>query len=99
MISPCSKRDTVTYFLPFYNVSKPICSRVEYYARKKKKERFTNQTYTRNYLVRFLWNKVETKTFVLDELKISQKNSTHSTASKYLIIVSRRRNFPLENEF
>lgn len=37
---------------------------------KKKKERFTDQTYTRNYLVRFLWNKVETKTFVLDELKI-----------------------------
>lgn len=65
---------------------------------KKKKERFTDQTYTRNYLVRFLWNKVETKTFVLDELKISQKNSTHSTASKYLIIVSRRRNFPLDNE-
>lgn len=24
---------------------------------KKKKERFTDQTYTRNYLVRFLWNK------------------------------------------
>lgn len=67
---------------------------------KKKKERFTDQTYTRNYLVRFLWNKVETKTFVLDELKIwSVRKILRSTASKYLIIVSRRRNFPLENEF
>lgn len=67
---------------------------------KKKKEWFTDQTYTRNYLVRFLWNKPGDENLCFGRVKdlISQKNSTHSTASKYLIIVSRRRNFPLDNE-